>query len=69
VVLFENPMVRSDSIVDGFRSVAVGDVERIEDRGVSAGATLAVVGVAVGFLALYYLAAVQACLSDRTRDC
>ena len=36
---------------------------------VAAGATLAVVGVAVGLLALYYIAAVQSCLSDRTRDC
>jgi hypothetical protein len=69
VVVFENPTLRGDSIVDGSRSVAVDDVERIEDRGVSAGATLAVVGVAVGVLAVYYIAAVQSCLSDRTRDC
>jgi hypothetical protein len=69
VVLFENPSVRADSIVDARGSMAVDEVERIEDRGVSAGATIALVGASVLVLALYYVAAVQSCLSDRTRDC
>jgi hypothetical protein len=69
VVIFENPSIRADSIVDARGAVAFGDVERIEHRGVSAGATLAVLGVSVLLLSVYYVAAVQSCLSDRTRDC